>query len=382
MARIVKLLAVIPFAWLLVTAIDAQDQPAEAPEQKPAEQPADADGPFDTLKALREHFEPLRGALATEWEDFKRTAKPDEETFKKLREKEQALFERERKALRAYLAEHTDAEDAIEARHGVVMISANLGQWQDVVAEADAFLAKHKEANADLTRIVSYSRADALLHIEGKEEAAATALEAIVKHYPGETEANMARELLIVAYTYLNRIADAKRLVMEMQRMPEVESDEQARAFFDHELAKLNKIGERFPEFVAYKTDGVKVTRDGITGQPLLVWYWDIAGGTSLPALPGVAKIAKEYEGKLKIVAISVERNRDSWKQEAEKLAKDHPGIVQLYEGVNGPDRSAASLIDQMPLPMAVLVTANGTIHRLDVPAFDLARVVKRWLAQ
>jgi hypothetical protein len=432
----------------MLTAQDAPAQPAPekpapapAPEKPAPEQPEPTpakpapDPAFATRAALLAHFEPIRGELLTKLDAVRED--PDhpgaaEKQLADLRDKLAAVDARHLAALRAFIAANPARDDAAIARRDVVEFCARLGKWADAADAGAAFLSLHATTNEDMTREVRYMRADALMHIEGREEDAATALKEIITVSPASREAEFARVALIRAYLYLDRVPAARDLLDKIAASSAVKDDDEAQAWVAEERQKLDRIGKAVPDCPLTPREGAAIRTKDFTATKTVLWFWDTTSGPCLEELPlvesAVRDALKAAPGALRACSVSLNRSESAWRQwldaaqpkpapvpapapdpnkpvdnadkNADKPAApptppaptpgpDKPAspLTPYFQGLTAatnPDGTAAELLSKKlsvaAIPLAVLINADGTVFRFDVPAVELPRVLRAWL--
>ncbi len=338
----------------------------------------ESDPGFDSFEALLAYFDPYRGKLQTSFEEIERSRIPETEELQRYQEAHQTLDKRIHRALQSYISQHPKAEDLGIARHERVMISSKLGHWNDVLVEAQSFLEHHRQENQDLSREVLYLKADAFFSLVGREAEAAEAFKSMIETYPQSFEADLSRAKLLQTYLYLDKVEHAHELLQSMQELEHVVQDQGASEFIVTQKANLSKVGQELPNFQWLTLEDQELTRISIVGQPLLFWYWDSNSAPSLGEEPLIQKLAEEWQDKLKVYMVSVNQNKNVWKQYVTQHPQDH--AIHVFEGRDAPETSAKQLGIQV-LPTSVLIDQEGKVYRFDLPLPQLERTLKLWLS-
>ncbi|MCA8940493.1 MAG: hypothetical protein KDB07_11825 [Planctomycetes bacterium] len=378
--RIIMLaLLALPLGGLTTHAQEKPKEPSKE-EAKPQAKKEDSTPSFADREKLLAHFEAEREVLQAKVEVEERKSSPDPKKLQELHEGYRTIDLGALNALVKYVAENAEAKDVGPARYDVIDLSFRLGHWQAAVDAAASYLALHEKDSDDLKRQASYLRASALTNIEGKESDAVSALEGVANAYGGFLEGDLARRDLLRAYLLADKSADALKLISDIQKLKDVQDNEDALAWAKEQRHIIESVGRKVDEASFIKPDESAMTLAEIAklGKPFVLWYWDTRDGLSLRTQKDFEALAKANNGQFGVYAISVNKSQAVWKQhvEADKESK----LTHLFEGrVDSATLSSRKLgVDRFPL--AVLVNSDRSIYRFDVPVRDLKRVTKAWL--
>jgi|GEM_PF-2811764 len=409
-------------AVLVLTAVDAsksvaraQEKPAAEPEAKPKQDPAPAedaskdtpesdkpaqekpegDAPaeaklpdFKNYEEIVAHFEPLRAEIQQDYEQKARLRRLTPDDVEKLNSRLKAIDEKFVDAVEVYVEKAKEwnpaPADLLPARRELVMFSSRFGEWEKTIEQADSFMEHHEKDDADSTREVSWLRADAISQIEGREEEAVKELAGFIENFGESFEAGMARMQLYRMYLYTDRVDSAKRLLHGMLELPEVIEDPNAGDFIATLIDNLGNIGEKLPDFKHQTPEGDPQSRANLVGKPFILWYWSSTEGVCLEELPALREVAKTWKNDLRVFPISVNGSKEAWKEFVDQ-EDESSNLLHRFEGNvegEGDEKLSSTEMGFSVIPMTILVTAEGRIHRFDVPSPELERTVRAWLGE
>lgn len=359
----------------------------EGGEKKADESAEDELLEFDSYAAIVDHFEPLRAEIQQEYEKKARVARMKPEDIEALNAQLKAVDQRFVKAVKAYVEKVSSADpapkDLLPARRELVMFASRFGEWEDTITLADTFIAEHASGDEDSTREVRWLRADALSQLQGREEDAVKALKGVLETYDTSFEAGLARMRLYQMYLFLDQVDSARRLILDMFELPEVESDPDAQDYLATLLDNLGNIGDDVPDFDFETPEGDKHARANLIGKPFILWYWDSTQGICLDELEGLREVANKWKRDLKVFPMSVNASKEAWLEFVK--SDEESALLHRFEGNiegEGDDRLSSTKMGFNVIPMTILVDADGEVHRFDVPSHELERTITHWIGE
>ena len=122
---------------------------------------------------------------------------------------------------------------------------------------------------------------------------------------------------------------------------------------------KTLSIGDSLPPYEYIDKNGKTVRLDDFRGRWVLLDFWSRGCGPCIKAVPELGAVSQEFQDKLAVVSISLDRE-SSWKE-----ASVEHGI--FWNDWNDPKGSAGSVrvFGTTGIPTFVLVTPDGTIHEI-----------------
>jgi thiol-disulfide isomerase/thioredoxin len=92
---------------------------------------------------------------------------------------------------------------------------------------------------------------------------------------------------------------------------------------------KKMAVGNRAPDFEAFAADGSLVRLSGCPEGLRLLFFWSSECPHCKSAIPVLRELAKEYQGKLAVIGISVDASEDAWRR---ALAENEMGWNNIAE--------------------------------------------------
>lgn len=122
---------------------------------------------------------------------------------------------------------------------------------------------------------------------------------------------------------------------------------------------KTLSIGDSLPPYAYVDKNGKTVQIDEFRGRWVLLDFWSRGCGPCIKAVPELGAVSKEFQDKLAVVSISLDRE-NTWKE-----ASAEHGI--FWNDWNDPKGSAGSVrvFGTTGIPTFVILTPEGTIHQV-----------------
>lgn len=135
---------------------------------------------------------------------------------------------------------------------------------------------------------------------------------------------------------------------------------EEISANFAREFAALRRATEplMLPDEEFYDREGRKVRFSDFKGQPLLVNFWATWCAPCVVELPSLDALQKYYDGKLQVIAVSMDINKDQ-DEINEFLSKREIGPFAGYYDMDG---NLARTMDMRGIPTSYLIAPDGHI--------------------
>jgi peroxiredoxin len=132
--------------------------------------------------------------------------------------------------------------------------------------------------------------------------------------------------------------------------------------------------GQRAPEFSLPSLRGAKVSLAGLRGKVVVIDFWAQWCEPCKKELPQLDKLAKEFAGKVVVVAINIDKQRDN----AERLVKQ---LGISLEVLLDPSGAVAGSYDLPKMPSSFVVDKKGIV-RFVHEGFEGAGDVERFRAE
>lgn len=122
---------------------------------------------------------------------------------------------------------------------------------------------------------------------------------------------------------------------------------------------KTLSVGDSLPPYAYVDKNGKTVQIDEFRGRWVLLDFWSRGCGPCIKAVPELGAVSKEFQDKLAVVSISMDRE-SGW-----KVASAEHGI--FWNDWNDPKGSAGSVrvFGTTGIPTFVILTPEGTIHEV-----------------
>jgi thiol-disulfide isomerase/thioredoxin len=122
---------------------------------------------------------------------------------------------------------------------------------------------------------------------------------------------------------------------------------------------KTLNTGDSLPPYAYVDKNGKTVQLDAFRGRWVLLDFWSRGCGPCIKAVPELGAVSKEFQDKLSVVSISLDRE-NTWKE-----ASAEHGI--FWNDWNDPKGSAGSVrvFGTTGIPTFVILTPEGSIHQV-----------------
>ena len=122
---------------------------------------------------------------------------------------------------------------------------------------------------------------------------------------------------------------------------------------------KTLDMGDSLPPYTYVDKNGKAVQLDNFRGRWVLLDFWSRGCGPCIKAVPELGSVSEEFQDRLSVVSISLDRE-NAWKE-----ASAEHGI--FWNDWNDPKGSAGSIrvFGTTGIPTFVILTPEGTIHQV-----------------
>lgn len=199
-------------------------------------------------------------------------------------------------------------------------------------------------------------------------------LDAALKLAPRFPQAHFALGISL-AHLHQDDAAKSEFVTFLKQNTGDAALEARAKRFVgDVQLARAKMA----PAFALTTMDGKRITMDGLAGKVVLLDFWATWCGPCREALPGVRKIAREFQGQpLVVLSISLDSNDAKWRAFVDK--NQMTWLQYRDGGFMGP---IARLFNVNAIPATFSIDADGVVEDQHVGDANLEKSLKKLIAK